>query len=98
MCDCLPAGGTLAAFNNGPSAMYRWQLFDRLYTARLGRRKSDIALTVNPRTRTPKTVCGSASVFAQLHLTPQRTLIGKFDGEFADFAQTYPASGTLRYT
>jgi autotransporter-associated beta strand protein len=37
------------------------------------------------------------SLGAELHLTPQWTLIGKFDGEFASSAQTYAGSGTLRY-
>jgi len=37
------------------------------------------------------------SVGAELHLTPQWSLIGKFDGEFAASAQTYAGSGTLRY-
>jgi uncharacterized protein with beta-barrel porin domain len=34
---------------------------------------------------------------AQLYLTPQWTLIAKFDGEFANGSQTYSGSGTLRY-
>jgi autotransporter-associated beta strand protein len=34
---------------------------------------------------------------AQLYLTPQWTLIAKFDGEFANGSQTYGGSGTLRY-
>jgi uncharacterized protein with beta-barrel porin domain len=38
------------------------------------------------------------TVGAELHLTPQWTLIGKFDGEFASSAQNYAGSGTLRYT
>jgi outer membrane autotransporter protein len=37
------------------------------------------------------------SVGAELHLTPQWSLIGKFDGEFAPSSQTYAGSGTLRY-
>ncbi|HEY5063934.1 MAG TPA: autotransporter domain-containing protein [Xanthobacteraceae bacterium] len=38
------------------------------------------------------------TVGAELHLAPQWTLIGKFDGEFANSAQIYAGSGTLRYT
>jgi uncharacterized protein with beta-barrel porin domain len=34
---------------------------------------------------------------AQLYLTPQWTLLAKFDGEFANGSQTYGGSGTLRY-
>jgi uncharacterized protein with beta-barrel porin domain len=35
---------------------------------------------------------------AQLFLTPNWTLLAKFDGEFANSSQTYAGSGTLRYT
>jgi autotransporter-associated beta strand protein len=35
---------------------------------------------------------------AQLFLTPQWTLLAKFDGEFAPGSQTYAGTGTLRYT
>ena len=35
---------------------------------------------------------------AQLFLTPQWTLLAKFEGEFASGSQTYAGSGTLRYT
>jgi uncharacterized protein with beta-barrel porin domain len=35
---------------------------------------------------------------AQLFLTPNCSLIAKFDGEFASGSQTYAGSGTLRYT
>ena len=35
---------------------------------------------------------------AQLFLTPQWTLLAKFEGEFAPGSQTYAGSGTLRYT
>jgi autotransporter-associated beta strand protein len=35
---------------------------------------------------------------AQLYLTPQWTLIAKFDGEFANGSQTYGGSGTLLYS
>jgi uncharacterized protein with beta-barrel porin domain len=35
---------------------------------------------------------------AQLYLTPQWTLLAKFDGEFATGSQTYAGSGTVRYT
>ena len=38
------------------------------------------------------------SAGAQLFLTPQWTLLAKFDGEFAPGSQTYAGSGTLRYT
>jgi autotransporter-associated beta strand protein len=38
-----------------------------------------------------------ATAGAQLYLTPQWTLIAKFDGEFAPGSQTYGGSGTLRY-
>jgi autotransporter-associated beta strand protein len=38
------------------------------------------------------------TVGAELHLAPQWTLIGKFDGEFAASAQIYAGSGTLRYS
>jgi outer membrane autotransporter protein len=34
---------------------------------------------------------------AQLFLTPNWTLLAKFDGEFASGSQTYAGSGTLRY-
>jgi autotransporter-associated beta strand protein len=34
---------------------------------------------------------------AQLYLTPQWTVVAKFDGEFANGSQTYGGSGTLRY-
>jgi autotransporter-associated beta strand protein/T5SS/PEP-CTERM-associated repeat protein len=37
------------------------------------------------------------SVGAEMHLTSQWTLLGKFDGEFASRAQTYAGTGTLRY-
>ena len=39
-----------------------------------------------------------ATAGAQLYLTPQWTLIAKFDGEFANGSQTYAGSGTLRYS
>jgi uncharacterized protein with beta-barrel porin domain len=35
---------------------------------------------------------------AQLFLTPNWSLIAKFDGEFASGSQTYAGSGTLRCT
>jgi autotransporter-associated beta strand protein len=35
---------------------------------------------------------------AQLFLTPQWTLLAKFEGEFANGSQTYAGTGTLRYT
>jgi uncharacterized protein with beta-barrel porin domain len=35
---------------------------------------------------------------AQLYLTPQWTLIVKFDGEFANGSHTYGGAGALRYT
>jgi autotransporter-associated beta strand protein len=35
---------------------------------------------------------------AQLFLTPDWTLLAKFDGEFAPGSQTYAGTGTLRYT
>ena len=35
---------------------------------------------------------------AQLFLTPQWTLLAKFEGEFASSSQTYAGTGTLRYT
>jgi uncharacterized protein with beta-barrel porin domain len=35
---------------------------------------------------------------AQLFLTPQWTLLAKFEGEFAPGSQTYAGSGTLRYS
>jgi uncharacterized protein with beta-barrel porin domain len=35
---------------------------------------------------------------AQLFLTPQWTLLAKFEGEFARGSQTYAGTGTLRYT
>ncbi|MGA7806227.1 autotransporter outer membrane beta-barrel domain-containing protein, partial [Bradyrhizobium sp.] len=37
------------------------------------------------------------SVGAQLFITPQWSLLAKFDGEFAQGAQNYASSGTLRY-
>lgn len=38
------------------------------------------------------------TVGGELRLTPQWTLLTKFDGEFASTAQTYAGSGTLRYS
>lgn len=38
------------------------------------------------------------SAGAQLFITPQLSLLAKFDGEFAQGAQSYAGSGTLRYT
>jgi autotransporter-associated beta strand protein len=38
------------------------------------------------------------SAGTQLFLTPQWTLLAKFDGEFAKGSQTYAGTGTLRYT
>ena len=38
------------------------------------------------------------TVGAQLFLTPQWTLLAKFEGEFASSSQTYAGTGTLRYT
>ena len=35
---------------------------------------------------------------AQLFITPQWTLLAKFEGEFAPGSQTYAGTGTLRYT
>ena len=35
---------------------------------------------------------------AQLFLTPQWTLLVKFEGEFAPGSQSYAGTGTLRYT
>jgi outer membrane autotransporter protein len=35
---------------------------------------------------------------AQLFLTPQWTLLAKFEGEFAPHSQTYAGTGTLRYS
>ena len=35
---------------------------------------------------------------AQLFLTPQWTLLAKFEGEFAPGSQTYAGTGTLRYS
>jgi len=35
---------------------------------------------------------------AELFLTTNWSLIGKFDGEFAASVQTYEGTGTLRYT
>jgi uncharacterized protein with beta-barrel porin domain len=37
------------------------------------------------------------SVGAQLFITRQWSLLAKFDGEFAQGAQSYASSGTLRY-
>jgi hypothetical protein len=37
-------------------------------------------------------------VGAEMHLTPQWTLLGKLDGEFASRAQIHAGTGTLRYT
>jgi len=39
-----------------------------------------------------------ASAGAELKLNPHVSLLGKFDGEFANGSQTYAATGTLRYT
>jgi uncharacterized protein with beta-barrel porin domain len=38
------------------------------------------------------------SAGAELFLTTNWSLIGKFDGEFAATVQTYAGTGTLRYT
>jgi outer membrane autotransporter protein len=38
------------------------------------------------------------SAGAQLFFTPNWSLLGKFDGEFAPGSQTYAGTGTLRYT
>lgn len=38
------------------------------------------------------------TVGSELRLTPQWTLLTKFDGQFASTAQTYAGSGTLRYS
>jgi uncharacterized protein with beta-barrel porin domain len=38
------------------------------------------------------------SAGAQLFFTPNRSLIAKFDGEFASGSQLYAGTGTLRYT
>ena len=38
------------------------------------------------------------TVGAQLFFTANWSVIGKFDGEFANGSQTYAGSGTLRYT
>jgi uncharacterized protein with beta-barrel porin domain len=38
------------------------------------------------------------TVGAQLFITPQWTLLAKFDGEFASGSQTYAGSGTVRYS
>jgi uncharacterized protein with beta-barrel porin domain len=35
---------------------------------------------------------------AQLFLTPQWTLLAKFEGEFAPGSQTYAGTGTVRYS
>ena len=37
------------------------------------------------------------SVGPELHITSALSLTAKFDGEFADSAQTYAGTGTLRY-
>ena len=39
-----------------------------------------------------------ASAGAELKLNPHLSLLGKFDGEFANGSQTYAGTGTLRYT
>ena len=39
-----------------------------------------------------------ASAGAELKLNPHVSLLGKFDGEFANNSQTYAGTGTLRYT
>ena len=38
------------------------------------------------------------SAGADLRITPNLTLLAKFDGEFARRAETYAGTGTLRYT
>jgi len=38
-----------------------------------------------------------ASAGAELFLTPQWTLLAKFDGQFASSSQTYAGSATLRH-
>jgi hypothetical protein len=35
---------------------------------------------------------------AELHINASWTAIAKFDGEFAQTAQTYAGTGTLRYS
>jgi hypothetical protein len=39
-----------------------------------------------------------ASAGAELRLINGVSLLGKFDGEFANRAQTYAGTGTVRYT
>jgi uncharacterized protein with beta-barrel porin domain len=54
------------------------------------------SFTVNGAPIPPDSVLTTAGT--QLFLTPQWTLLAKFDGEFAKGSQTYAGTGTLRYT
>ena len=54
------------------------------------------SFTVNGAPIPPNSVLTTAGT--QLFLTPQWTLLAKFDGEFAKGSQTYAGTGTLRYT
>ena len=47
---------------------------------------------------TPPQNSALTTVGAELWLNKYWSLSGKFDGEFANTAQTYAGSGTLRYT
>ena len=46
----------------------------------------------------PPTNSALTSASAELHLTANWTVIAKFDGEFAQTAQTYAGTGTLKYS
>jgi outer membrane autotransporter protein len=54
------------------------------------------SFTVNGAT--PPKNSALASAGAELHITANWSLAGKFDGEFASGSQTYAGTGTLRYT
>ncbi|MGC1251967.1 MAG: hypothetical protein WA889_14040 [Xanthobacteraceae bacterium] len=46
----------------------------------------------------PPTNSALTTAAAELHLAANWTAIAKFDGEFAPTAQTYSATGTLKYS
>jgi uncharacterized protein with beta-barrel porin domain len=54
------------------------------------------SFTVNGATLPKNSALASAG--AELHMTPNWSVLAKFDGEFANGAQTYAGTGTLRYT
>jgi outer membrane autotransporter protein len=54
------------------------------------------SFVVNGAARPPNSALASGA--AELHFSPNWSLLAKFDGEFANHAQTYAGTGMLRYT